>query len=158
VKGGVEGFLHVVITVSDMDASLAFYRDLLGLRVAYAWDHDPDVLSKLTGYPRPKARAVILECPDGTELELVEFREPRSATTSPKRWHDAGPSFLAFRVTNISDLVEGLERAAVRFNSEVVDYRLEDAGVVRVVYCFAPEGTTITLAEFPPGRRRLSDS
>jgi catechol 2,3-dioxygenase-like lactoylglutathione lyase family enzyme len=37
---GVTGFFHAGVTVKDMDASLGFYRDGLGLEVAYLIDPD----------------------------------------------------------------------------------------------------------------------
>jgi catechol 2,3-dioxygenase-like lactoylglutathione lyase family enzyme len=154
--GRIEGFFHAVVTVPDMEASVHFWRDLLGLRVSHAWEHDPATLRSLTGYEDPDAHAAVLECPDGTEIELVEFRRPRGLDRVEKRWHDAGLSFAAFRVTGIERLVERLRAAGVPFNGDVVHHRLEDGAVVRVVYCFAPEGTSVTLVEFPPGRRTLA--
>ena len=35
---GVTGILHTGLTVSDLDRSLAFYRDLLGLELIAQWD------------------------------------------------------------------------------------------------------------------------
>lgn len=154
--GRVEGFFHAVVTVADMETSLAFYRDLLGMRVSYAWEHDPGTLRALTGYPDPQAAAAVLECPDGTEIELVEFRRPLGLERVEKRWHDAGLSFAAFKVTGIEGLVDRLLRAGVRFNGDVVHQRLDDGAVVKVVYCFAPEGTSITLVELPPARQTLA--
>jgi catechol 2,3-dioxygenase-like lactoylglutathione lyase family enzyme len=143
----VVGFQHAVVTVPDMAESLHFYRDLLGLQVTYTWDHDPETLSRLTGYHQPHARAAILECSDGTELELVEFQRPRGSDKAEKRWHDAGISFIAFKVNGIEALVERLKAAGVPFNGDVVHHTLEDGNVVKVVYCFAPEGTTVTFTE-----------
>jgi lactoylglutathione lyase len=156
--GRVEGFFHATVTVADMEASLRFYRDLLGLEVTHAWEHDRDTLRSLTGYEDPDGHAAILGCPDGTEIELVELRRPRGLERVAKRWHDAGLSFAAFRVSDIGALMERLRAAGVPFNSDVVHHRLEDGSIVKVVYCFAPEGTTITLVELPPGRRTLGAS
>lgn len=155
-QGSIVGFQHAVVTVPDMTTSLRFYRDLLGLKVTYAWDHNADTLSKLTGYQQPQARAAILECPDGTELELVEFQRPRGSSHATKRWHDAGISFIAFKVTNVDALVERLKAAGVSFNGDVVHHTLEDGAVVKVVYCFSPEGTTVTFTELPAGRQKLA--
>jgi glyoxylase I family protein len=156
-EGRVEGFFHATVTVPDMEVSLRFYRDLLGLEVTYAWNHDPAALSALTGFEEPEASAAILSCPDGSEIELAEFRRPRGLDRVEKRWQDAGLSFAAFRVSGIGALAERLRAAGVRFNSDVLEYPLEDGSTVRVVYCFAPEGTTITLVELPRGRRTLSE-
>ncbi len=39
---------------------------------------------------------------------------------------------------------------------DIVDYVMDDGLLVKVVYCFAPEGTTITLIQMPQGRERLA--
>jgi lactoylglutathione lyase len=156
--GRVEGFFHATVTVADMEASLRFYRDLLGLEVSHAWEHDRDTLRSLTGYEDPAGKAAILGCPEGTEIELVEFHRPRGLDHVEKRWEDAGLSFAAFRVSDIGAVVDRLRAAGIRFNGDVIDHRQEDGSIVKVVYCFAPEGTTITLVELPPGRRTLGAS
>jgi catechol 2,3-dioxygenase-like lactoylglutathione lyase family enzyme len=152
------GFQHAVVTVPEMAKSLHFYRDLLGLQLTYAWDHSPTTLSKLTGFHEPQARAAILECSDGTELELVEFERPRGSARTTKPWHDAGISSIAFKVTGIEALVERLKGVGIPFNGDVVHHVLEDGAVVKVIYCFAPEGTTVTFTELPVGRQKLAVS
>jgi len=153
--GRIEGVYHATVIAHDLDRSLAFYRDLLGFRVSYAWEHDPAILGRLTGYARPAGRAAILECADGTELEVAEFSEPRGRPRVEHRWEDAGINFLAFRVRGIDALVERLAAAGVRVNGPVVSQTLDDGSVVRVVYCFDPDGVTLTLVELPAGHRTL---
>lgn len=34
----IEGFNHLTLTVEDLDRSVAFYRDLLGMRLTARWD------------------------------------------------------------------------------------------------------------------------
>jgi NAD(P)-dependent dehydrogenase (short-subunit alcohol dehydrogenase family)/catechol 2,3-dioxygenase-like lactoylglutathione lyase family enzyme len=156
--GRIEGVFHATVIVSDLDRSLGFYRDLLGFRVSYAWEHDPTILSALTGYPRAAGRAAILECADGTELEVAELREPRGRAAVEHRWEDAGINFLAFRVQGIDALVKRLAAAGTRINGPIVAQTLDDGSVVRVVYCFDPDGVTLTLVELPAGHRTLESS
>lgn len=153
---GIVGFFHAVVAVPDMETSLAFYRDLLQGRVTYAWEHDQLTLASLTGYVMPSARAAVVTYPDDSEIELCEFRQPRGAEHVTKEWYDAGLSFVAFRVSDIDGVVRRLERAGVRFHSSVVSQMLSDGAIAKVVHCFAPEGTTVTLVELPGGRRSLA--
>jgi catechol 2,3-dioxygenase-like lactoylglutathione lyase family enzyme len=156
MAGAISGVFHPVIVVPDLDAALSFYRDLLGLRVTYAWEHDPATLARLTGYRDAAGRAATLAAPDGTEIELAEFRRPRGRPSVEKRWEDAGLSFVALTCSDLDDLVARLVSAGVPFVSEVVEQLLDDGAIVKVVYCFAPEGTTITLVELPKNRQRLA--
>jgi catechol 2,3-dioxygenase-like lactoylglutathione lyase family enzyme len=156
MAGTITGVFHAVIAVPDLDVALLFYRDLLGLTVTLRWDHDAATLSKLTGYADPVASAATLAAPDGTEIELAEFRRPQGRPRVEKRWEDAGLSFITLTCDNLGEVVARLRAAGTRFVGDIVDYVLEDGAVVRVVYCFAPEGTTITLIELPHGRARLA--
>jgi catechol 2,3-dioxygenase-like lactoylglutathione lyase family enzyme len=156
MAGRVTGVFHAVIVVPDLDAALHFYRDLLGLTVTLRWEHDPSTLSKLTGYPDPMGSAATLVAPDGTELEVAEFRRPKGRTRVEKRWEDAGLSFITLTCDDLAAVVTRLRAAGTPFVSDIVDYLLEDGATVRVVYCFAPEGTTITLIQLPSGRIRLA--
>ncbi len=156
MAGTITGVFHAVIAVPDLDAALLFYRDLLGLTVTLRWDHDVATLSRLTGYADPVASAATLAAPDGTEIELAEFRRPKGRPRVEKRWEDAGLSFITLTCDDLEVVVARLRSAGTPFVGEIVDYVLEDGAVVRVVYCFAPEGTTITLIELPHGRERLA--
>ena len=60
MTGVVTSLFHPVIAVSAMDAAVAFYRDLLGLTVTFADDHDPAAIEGLFGYPDPIVHAVVL--------------------------------------------------------------------------------------------------
>ena len=82
---GVLGVFHPTITVSDMEGALNFYRDVLGLRPTFDGLHEPAALSRLLGYAEPEVRAVIVQAPDGTEIELAEFRRPKGRPPTDRR-------------------------------------------------------------------------
>lgn len=153
----VAGLLHAVVCVPDLEASLTFYRDLLGGRVTYSWEHDTATLAALTGYDTPSARAAVVTYPDDSEIELCEFRRPRGSSTVTREWFDAGINFITFRVPDIHATVDRLRMADVRFHGDIVRQILNDADVAEVVYCFAPEGTAVTLVQLPIGRVSLAN-
>ena len=75
---------HVGITVRDLDASVYFYHDLLGLEIATEpspWFDGPE-LGHGVGVPGAALRQVCLRLGD-TMLELLEYRTPPSATAAP---------------------------------------------------------------------------
>ena len=152
----VSSVVHAVIVVIDLDRSLAFYRDLLGLVITYDQLHDPAIISRLTGYHDPDVRAVILQASDGTEVELAEFRSPATRRMADSEWRDAGIRSITFLVSDIAHVVRTMRLEGVRFLSDVVDQPLPNGGVAQVVYCFDPDGVIVTLLEMPQGQRSLS--
>jgi catechol 2,3-dioxygenase-like lactoylglutathione lyase family enzyme len=151
----VLGLFHPVVTVSNMEEAVRFYCGILGLRVTFDEVHVPAVIEQLTGYRDPDVRAVVCEAPDGTEIELAEFRRPRGSDHVSREWCDAGISMITFRVSDLGRMAKVLREAGVAFTSDPVVQVLPDGETVRAAYCYGPDGITICLAEMPVGRRSL---
>ncbi|HAD07264.1 MAG TPA: methylmalonyl-CoA epimerase [Anaerolineaceae bacterium] len=97
---------HVAIAVSDVDASLTFWRDALGLAV----DHIEDV-------PSQKATVVFIPVGD-SEVELVR---PTSEDTGVAKFlaeRGGGMHHLCFEVDDIQGMLEDLKAKGVRLINE----------------------------------------
>jgi len=82
---GVGPFLHMV---SDLDQSLAFYRDKLGLELTGpAGEHkftDNPAVANLYGVPGKQFRAAVLKIPGSPMgIELVQWGEARKPQAGP---------------------------------------------------------------------------
>ena len=80
----MKGLHHVGITVKDLDASIRFYHDVLGLQFSNEpspW-FEGEELGPAVGVPGAALRQVSLLLGD-TTLELLEYRSPPSETTMP---------------------------------------------------------------------------
>src|ERR1700732_5591485 len=60
---GVAAILHTGLTVSDLDRSVAFYRDLLGLELIAQWDSSQPYLRAIVAYPEAELRIALLRLP-----------------------------------------------------------------------------------------------
>lgn len=156
-RGSVTGIFHAVIVVSTMDEAIRFFRDLLGMRVTFDAMHDPASLEKLLGLPAPRVRSVVVECPDGSEIELAQFlgAEPQPVT---RLLDQPGINLLSLRVTAIEAVVDRLTAGGYTFTSDVVSQPLPDGAVAKVIVCRGPDGIAITLTELPKGKRTLGES
>jgi len=139
---------HVGITVRDLDASVRFYHDLLGLEMCTEpspWFDQPD-LGRGVGVPGAALRQVCLRLGD-TMLELLEYRTPPSDTERPLLSHSIGASHVAFQVDDIQAAKAELESRGVTFYSDV---NVVDDGVLagwRWVYFADPDGYPLELVE-----------
>jgi catechol 2,3-dioxygenase-like lactoylglutathione lyase family enzyme len=139
---------HVGITVKDLDASIRFYHDVLGLQFSNEpspW-FEGDELSRGVGVRGAALRQVSLLVGD-TTLELLEYRSPPSETERPLGSQSLGASHVGFFVDDIEATKAQLEAKGVEFYSEV---NMVDEGVLagwRWVYFEDPDGYPLELVE-----------
>ncbi len=70
------GIDHTAIAVSDTNASLRFYRDLLGLRVIGGSDNCGIEQERLSGVPGALVHITSLRAASGPGIEFLEYRFP----------------------------------------------------------------------------------
>lgn len=147
----ITGIHHVSRGVCDMDRSLAFYRDLLGMEVVLDTEMAGEMLDRETGLAGATLRFVLLRG-SGTMpfLELLQYRAPAgkqyAADASPA---DVGAHHIALVVNDIAAAHERLVAAGVRFNWPPQEV---DSGTLRghwTAYCFDPDGLVIELWQLP---------
>jgi catechol 2,3-dioxygenase-like lactoylglutathione lyase family enzyme len=81
------GIDHTAITISDTDASLKFYRDLLGLRVAGESENYGTEQEHLNNVFGAHLRITALRAPSGPGIELLEYLSPRDGRPFPLDEH-----------------------------------------------------------------------
>ena len=139
---------HVGITVKDLEASIRFYHDVLGLEFSNEpspW-FDGEELGKAVGVPGGGLRQVSLLLGD-TMFELLEYKSPPSETTRPLMSNSIGASHVAFHVDDIEAKKAELEAKGIAFYSPV---NVVDEGVLagwRWVYFDDPDGYPLELVE-----------
>ncbi|MEC8959694.1 MAG: VOC family protein, partial [Chloroflexota bacterium] len=74
----VEWMNHTGFVVSDMERSLVFYRDQLGLEIERDQVLEGEFISELVGYPDAKLHIIYLGLGDSKHsVELIEYLNPR---------------------------------------------------------------------------------
>jgi catechol 2,3-dioxygenase-like lactoylglutathione lyase family enzyme len=139
---------HVGITVRDLDASIRFYHDVLGLPIVTEpspWFDSPG-LGPAVGVPGAALRQVCLQLGE-TIFELLEYRSPPGERTAPLPSNEIGASHAAFLVDDIEATMADLEAKGITFFSPV---NVVDEGVLagwRWVYFADPDGYPLELVE-----------
>src|SRR5262245_13064335 len=140
---GVVGAHHTSFTVADLDRSLAFFRDRLGLEVLFTRDVRTEYFARVVGLPGCAVRAALLRIP-GTNhhLELFQYLTP-AGQPHQARPCDPGSSHLALLVDDLPTMYTELRGSGAEFVSEPV---LIDSGPNRggyAVYVRDPNGILI---------------
>lgn len=142
---------HVGITVRDLDTSVAFYHDLLGLPFVVPptpW-FEGDMLARGLGVEPPVAlRVALFRVGQGTTwFEILQYRSPASGTDRALVQSDIGAAHVAFHVDDIVTTYAELRAKGVAFNSEPNTVDEGPLAGWRWVYLKDPDGHTIELVE-----------
>lgn len=147
----VTGFFHGGITVRDMDRSLRFYRDGLGLEIEFDRILDADYLRTVLGLAFDHIRAVYLRIPGGGFVELLEYVgiERLSAESRPC---DYGAGHLCLYVDDVAGTFGRLRELEFHARSaDVVDITAGPNAGARSVYMADPDGYAVELFQKRPG-------
>ena len=142
-------FDHVAVTVSDLDRSLRFYRDLLGLKQEGEHDLEGETISRMAGKECVRMKVVRLICPEtpGIRIDLQQYLEPQGKLSDSKLGDIANSHFCVV-VDDIGKAYAELKAKGVTFISSPVNFDLEDAGKIGCVFFLDPDGYVLELTEY----------
>jgi len=147
---GITGFFHGGITVKDMETSLAFYRDGLGLSMKFDRILDGPYLNVVLNLTQKRIRAAYLDIPGGGYIELLEYQEIERFDASSHPC-DYGAGHFCFYVEGIDELAERMFDRGYRARSEnCVDITSGPNAGARSLYLKDPDGYCIELFQKAP--------
>ena len=146
-EGRTIAFGHVGLQVADMDRSVAYYRDVIGLRFLERLTREDAYLKVVVGYPDVTLDvAVLVEPASGALLELLRYHGTKgtpvdAATANP------GTAHVCFQVDDVDAV---WERAAAAGYGSVNPPVTPTAGRWtggRSVYLKDPDGIRVELVQ-----------
>lgn len=144
----MEGVFHTGVTVSDLDRSVPFYRDVLGLEllVGPTGPSSGEEFSQALGVPEATVRLAVFKVGDGS-LELLQYFHPASPVENPMPPNALGAMHVAFQVEDVHAEVERLKGRGVVFNSTVQAIEEGPLAGWRWVYFKDPDGINLELIQ-----------
>ena len=134
---------HMGIVVSDMEKSLKFYRDLLGLKVKSLVDEEGEFLDNMLARKNVKNKVAKLYAKNGNTL--VELIDSKSHGNKKDRdFFTIGASHFALTVDDLDETYDYLIKNGVKFTASP---QLTPDGFAKVTFCEDPDGTLIELVE-----------
>ncbi|MBI3302696.1 MAG: VOC family protein [Deltaproteobacteria bacterium] len=106
---------HIAIGVRNMERSLHFYRDLLGLRVTLddPQENPGGMLSSVTGSQQPTRHGVYLRWEDGLDATFIVLSENRPTSGEAIKLTQVGIHHFAFWVDDLQETYEKVKAAGV---------------------------------------------
>jgi glyoxylase I family protein len=134
---------HTGITVSNLERSLAFWRDVLGFELSHRAHQTGDLAREITGVAGAEISIAVVKAP-GHKIELLEYLAPPDRKQQVDlRPCDVGHVHVALTVDDLDAVLSTI--AASGWNAVGKPQTLQtgpNAGK-RVVYVRDPDGTTI---------------
>ncbi len=146
---GIIGAHHTSFTVADLERSLEFLRDRLGLELVGSREIRDEYFGRIVGLDGCVVRAALLRIPGSPHLvELFEYLSPRGQPR-PAQPNDPGSSHLSLLVDDLPALYEKLRPLGVKFVSPPIAITGGPNRGGYGVYLHDPNGILIELFQPP---------
>ena len=139
----VVGYRHTGIITKDINKSLYFYRDILGLQLIQDFTDSSDYINEITGLNGAIAHFIKLKCLDGSVIELLEYSSHKTDPINASIIN-VGICHIALRVQNADDAYNKLVNEKIKVISKPV---LSSEGIAKVFFCLDPDGVRVEIVE-----------
>jgi len=135
----ITGIQHIGIVVSDINRSIDFYKNVLGLEVGEKWEFEPG--ATLGSSMRLPRRVVFINAKNAS-FELLDLAENMKTKLESVSANTVGLHHIAFNVDKIHDFAAKLSKKGIRFSTGPAD--LKD---ITVAFFEDPDGNMLELYE-----------
>jgi catechol 2,3-dioxygenase-like lactoylglutathione lyase family enzyme len=141
---------HTGITVSNLERSLAFWRDVLGFELSHRAHQTGELAGEITGVPGAEISLAVLKAP-GHKIELLEYLAPPDRKKVDARPCDVGSAHVALTVDNLDAVLDAIAASGWKAAGQPQTLQSGPNAGKRVVYVRDPDGTTIEFMQRRPG-------
>lgn len=134
---------HIGISVANLDRSLEFYRDLLGMEVVVQKTFAGELYETIMALEGSTGKVALLKAAE-MQVELFEFTHPSpKAGDADRPVCDHGITHFCLEVADIEREYERLKTAGVRFHCPPLDFW----GKAKATYGRDPDGNVFELLQ-----------
>lgn len=156
---GLQHVDHVALTVPDLDAGIAFYRDVIGATFLYRiGPFDAQELPRMPdgrdwaeahiGVAGARLFIAMLQLGPNLMLELFQYDAPADRRTTPPRNCDLGGHHIALKVSQLEPAVHYLQQHGVAVMAGPIELNEGPCAGLRVRYFLDPFGNQLELVEY----------
>ena len=142
---------HTGITVTNLERSLAFWRDVLGFELSHRAHHTGDLASEVTGVPGAEISIAVLKG-YGQKIELLEYHAPPTRKHVDLKPCDVGSVHVALTIDNLDAVLNAIAASGWKAAGKPQTLQAGPNAGKRVVYVRDPDGTTIEFMQPPENK------
>jgi catechol 2,3-dioxygenase-like lactoylglutathione lyase family enzyme len=139
---------HTGITVSNLERSLAFWRDVLGFELSHRAHQTGELAAEITGVAGAEILIAVVKAP-GHKIELLEYRAPAERKRADLRPCDVGSVHIAITVDDLDAVLETIVSSGWKAAGKPQTLTMGPNAGKRVIYVRDPDGTTIEFMQPP---------
>jgi len=134
---------HTGITVSNLERSLAFWRDVLGFEFSHTAHQKGELAQEITGVKGAEIKLAVLKAPGGHKIELLEYLAPADRQRANLRPCDIGSVHVALLVEDLDAVLAQIAASGWKAAGKPQTLTAGPNAGKRVVYVRDPDGITI---------------
>jgi catechol 2,3-dioxygenase-like lactoylglutathione lyase family enzyme len=140
---------HTGITVTSLERSLEFWRDVLGFELSHTAHQTGELAREITGVAGAEIKLAVLRAPGGHKIELLEYLAPPDRKCLALKPCDVGSVHVALLVDDLDAALESIAASGWKAAGKPQTLRAGPNAGKRVIYVRDPDGTTIEFMEMP---------
>lgn len=140
---------HTGITVSNLDRSLAFWRDVLGFELSHTTHQIGEMAEEITGVKGAELKLAVVKTPGGHKIELLEYLAPADRKCANLGPCDLGHVHVALLVNDLEAVLGRIAASGWKAAGKPQMLKTGPNTGKRVVYVRDPDGTTIEFMQVP---------
>jgi catechol 2,3-dioxygenase-like lactoylglutathione lyase family enzyme len=143
---------HTGITVTNLERSLAFWRDVLGFELSHRAHQTGELAAEITGVAGAEIQLAVLKTSTGHKIELLEYLAPAGRQPLAPRPCDVGSVHIALTVDDLDAVLIAIAPFGWKVAGEPQTLATGPNAGRRVVYVRDSDGTTIEFMQPPPAK------
>jgi catechol 2,3-dioxygenase-like lactoylglutathione lyase family enzyme len=156
----IQGIFHVSFTVSNLEASIKWYTEVLGLQYLRGQIQENEYTARLVAFPNVKLKVAQLLVPGeplaagaNHHVELIEYERPHGRDDLDLSTNNTGVGHWAFIVDDIHAEFNRMKALGVHFKADApvaIEHGVNKGGWG--IYFTDPDGITFELLQ-PPAKK-----
>ena len=141
----IVGVHHHSIAVTNLDNSIRFYRDTLGMKLLFTGESKGDELSRGVGVKGASLKLAVLKAGNST-IELIQYVTPKGKPYD-RLPCDVGSMHIGFKVSDVHKMFDDLTKKGVKFNTPPNEIKKGPMKGWIWTYFKDPDGAQLELVE-----------